>query len=36
MLGFGHSALAGIAVVLAALWLVNARWLGRRQEKMAR
>jgi AAA family ATP:ADP antiporter len=36
MLGFGHSALAGIAVILAALWLVNARWLGRSQEKMAR
>jgi AAA family ATP:ADP antiporter len=36
MLGFGHGALAGIAVALAALWLVNAWWLGRRQDAMAR
>jgi AAA family ATP:ADP antiporter len=36
MLGFGHGAIAGIAVALAALWLVNAWWLGRRQDAMAR
>lgn len=36
MLGFGHSILAAIAVGLAALWLANAWWLGRRQEAMAR
>ena len=36
MLGFGHSILAAIAVGLAALWLVNAWWLGRKQEGMAR
>ena len=35
MLGFGHSTLAAIAVGLAALWLANAWWLGRRQEAMA-
>jgi AAA family ATP:ADP antiporter len=36
MLGFGHSALAAIAVALAAVWLANAWWLGRRQEAAAR
>jgi AAA family ATP:ADP antiporter len=35
MVGFGHSVLAGIAMMLAALWLINAWWLGRRQEMMA-
>ena len=36
MFGFGHSALAMIAVGLAALWLTNAWWLGSRLEAMAR
>ena len=36
MVGFGHSVLAVIAMALAALWLINAWWLGRRQEAMAR
>jgi AAA family ATP:ADP antiporter len=36
MLGFGHSAVAGIAVILAVLWLANAWWLGRRQDILAR
>jgi AAA family ATP:ADP antiporter len=35
MFGFGQGALAGIAVALAALWLVNAWWLGRQQDAMA-
>jgi AAA family ATP:ADP antiporter len=36
MLGLGHSALAAIAVGLATLWLINAWWLGGRQEATAR
>lgn len=36
MMSFGHNALTGIAVALAALWLINAWWLGRRQDAMAR
>jgi AAA family ATP:ADP antiporter len=36
MAGFGYRALAGIAVVLAALWLINAWWLGHRQDALAR
>jgi AAA family ATP:ADP antiporter len=34
-LGFGAAELAVVAVPLAALWLVDALWLGRRQEKLA-
>jgi len=34
-LGFGFTGVAGVAVVLAALWLINSLWLGRRQESMA-
>jgi len=36
MLGFGSRALAGIAIALAFLWLLNAWWLGQRQDAMAR
>jgi AAA family ATP:ADP antiporter len=36
MLGLGMRALAAIAIGLAVLWLVNAWWLGRRQEALAR
>jgi AAA family ATP:ADP antiporter len=36
MLGFGSRILAAIAVGLAVLWLVNAWWLGRRQDALAR
>jgi AAA family ATP:ADP antiporter len=34
-LGAGAAELALIAIPIAALWLLNALWLGRRQEKMA-
>jgi AAA family ATP:ADP antiporter len=34
-LGLGTSAIAGVAVALAALWLLNGLWLGKRQEKLA-
>jgi AAA family ATP:ADP antiporter len=33
--GLGNAELALVAVPLAALWLVDALWLGRRQERMA-
>jgi AAA family ATP:ADP antiporter len=36
MLGFGPPALAAIAMALALLWLLNAWWLGRRQDRLAR
>ena len=36
MLGFGPPAIAAIAALLAALWLVNGLWLGRRQDLMAK
>lgn len=36
MLGFGPPALATIAIGIAFVWLINSRWLGRRQESMAR
>jgi AAA family ATP:ADP antiporter len=32
--GLGHSAAALTAIAIAALWLVNALWLGRRQQAM--
>ena len=35
MLGFAPPMLAGVAVVLALLWLFNAWWLGRRQTALA-
>jgi AAA family ATP:ADP antiporter len=34
-LGLGTSAIAFVAVVLAAAWFLNGLWLGRRQEKLA-
>ena len=34
-LGAGAAELALIAIPIAFLWLLNALWLGRRQEKMA-
>ncbi len=34
-LGLGISELALVAIPVAALWLVNGMWLGRRQERMA-
>ena len=34
-LGFGTTGVAATAIVLAALWLFNGLWLGRRQETMA-
>jgi ATP:ADP antiporter, AAA family len=34
-LGAGAAQLALVAIPIAALWLLNALWLGRRQEKMA-
>jgi ATP:ADP antiporter, AAA family len=34
-LGFGGAQMSLIAVVLSALWFVNALWLGRRQEEIA-
>ena len=34
-LGFGSTEVAAAAMVLAALWLLNALWLGGRQEAMA-
>ena len=34
-LGFGTSAIAFVAIPLAALWFLNGLWLGRRQEKLA-
>jgi AAA family ATP:ADP antiporter len=34
-LGLGTSAIAFVAIVLAALWFLNGLWLGRRQEKLA-
>jgi AAA family ATP:ADP antiporter len=33
--GAGAAELALIAIPIALLWLLNALWLGRRQEKMA-
>jgi AAA family ATP:ADP antiporter len=35
MLGFGPRILAVIAIGLAVIWLINAWWLGRRQDAMA-
>ncbi|HVT55230.1 MAG TPA: MFS transporter [Xanthobacteraceae bacterium] len=35
-LGLGTSAIAAVAVILAALWFLNGLWLGRRQERLAR
>jgi AAA family ATP:ADP antiporter len=35
-LGAGASELALVAIPIALLWLVNALWLGRRQEARAR
>jgi ATP:ADP antiporter, AAA family len=35
LLGFGPPALAAIAMGLALLWLINAWWLGRRQDRLA-
>jgi AAA family ATP:ADP antiporter len=35
LLGFGSPAIAIIAIVLALLWLMNAWWLGRRQDVLA-
>jgi AAA family ATP:ADP antiporter len=34
-LGLGTSAIAAIAVILAALWFLNGLWLGRQQERRA-
>jgi AAA family ATP:ADP antiporter len=34
-LGWGGSALPLISIPLSALWLINAIWLGRRQEDLA-
>jgi AAA family ATP:ADP antiporter len=34
-LGLGTSAIAGVAIVLAAVWLLNGMWLGKRQEQLA-
>ena len=34
-LGAGTADLALVAIPIAALWLLNALWLGRRQERMA-
>jgi AAA family ATP:ADP antiporter len=34
-LGLGTSGLALVAIPIAALWFVNALWLGRRQERLA-
>jgi AAA family ATP:ADP antiporter len=34
-LGFGPPVISAIAIVLALLWLINAWWLGRRQEVLA-
>src|SRR5581483_5824650 len=28
MIGFGHAVVAGIAMALAAMWLINGLWLG--------
>lgn len=36
MLGFGPPAIAATAMLLAALWLVNGWWLGRRQDALAK
>ena len=35
VLGLGTSELALVAIPIAALWLVNGLWLGRRQERLA-
>jgi AAA family ATP:ADP antiporter len=34
-LHWGASALPILAIPISALWLINAMWLGRRQEEMA-
>jgi AAA family ATP:ADP antiporter len=34
-LGLGTSAIAFVAIPLAALWFLNGLWLGRQQEKLA-
>jgi AAA family ATP:ADP antiporter len=34
-LGLGTSAIAVVAVLLAALWFLNGLWLGRQQERRA-
>jgi AAA family ATP:ADP antiporter len=35
MTGFGSNLMAAIAIGLAALWLINGLWLGRRQALLA-
>jgi AAA family ATP:ADP antiporter len=35
MTGFGSTLMAAIAIGLAAIWLINGLWLGRRQELLA-
>ena len=35
MAGFGSTLMAAIAIGLAALWLINGLWLGRRQALLA-
>jgi AAA family ATP:ADP antiporter len=35
MTGFGSTLMAAVAIGLAAIWLVNGWWLGRRQEVLA-
>jgi AAA family ATP:ADP antiporter len=35
MTGFGSALMAAVAIALAALWLVNGLWLGRRQTLLA-
>ena len=35
MTGFGSALMAAIAIGLAAIWLINGLWLGRRQELLA-
>jgi AAA family ATP:ADP antiporter len=36
MTGFGSTLVAAIAMGLAAIWLINGLWLGRRQALLAR
>jgi len=35
MLGFGHMGIAAAAITLSLAWLINAWWLGRRQDVLA-
>jgi AAA family ATP:ADP antiporter len=35
MTGFGSALMAAVAIALAALWLFNGLWLGRRQALLA-